>query len=352
MKERFSKMLLTSALTVLLGASMGNLSANEHDSFGYDRCFDRCYDSCDFCCDEPKFALWADFLWWDACQTGLDVAVVDNGAPGAVITDGETHFFEHRYKPGFRVGASYAIPCDCWSIDFQYTMWHPKQHHTYTAGFGGTLDATAMASWIALGALTEAKSELKTKYDLYDLVLAKTYRCGDCSKVRPYFGARFLQFRQQFTSVYTPAAGGIAPRAQWRTDLPVGGFTIGAEGKYHVCNNWSVTGRLGASLLGGRAKHHNEWFSPGTGASNGVRSEHRHHSSVITGWDAALGIAYDWCCCNNPVGVAVGYEIQDWWNMPQRPRFVDQSTGNTSVTNDDGARFTAHGLFVRAGVAF
>jgi len=214
------------------------------------------------------------------------------------------------------------------------------------------VDATTFPNWMTVSAngVTEISQELKTKYDMYDLVFAKTYRCGDCFKARPYFGARVLQFRQNFQGDVTPVAG-VHSHSLWRTDLPAGGVTIGTEGKYHVCNCWSLTARLGASLLGGRVKHHNEWFTPG-GTPNGTRTEERHHCSVISGWDAAVGLAYDWCCCGTPVGVAVGYEIQDWWNMPQRPRFVNQGIGNTQVTVDDGARFTVHGLYVRAGIAF
>lgn len=374
MKERFSKMLMTSLLAVVLGTSMSNLSADEvHSWVGQDRfsnnngCFDRCYDSCDYfnnCC-EPRFAIWADFLYWDACQDGLDVAIIDNNnLAGVTISDGETKFFEYRYKPGFRVGASYRLPCEDLSIDFVYTSWHPKQHHTYTAPLGGTLDATTIPAFYAGGSYVEAQAENKVKYELYDLVFSKTYSCGDCSKLRPYFGGRVLWLRQKFAADYIPAVAAVRSASLWRTDLPAGGFTIGAEGKYHVCGCWSFTGRLGASILGGRVKHHNQWFTDPTGvtdtpANSGSHTEHRHHCQVVSGWDAAVGLAYDWCCCGTPVGVAVGYEIQDWWNMPQRPRFVNSSGGNGAVTgaieqvtSDSNSRFTVHGLYVRAGIAF
>lgn len=149
MKGQILNMLCTSVLSVLLGASVTTLSADADDSWsGRNDCYyNDFFDSCNPCHEEPRFALWADFLWWEACQTGLDAAVVDNAPPASSITDGETNFFDYRYKPGFRVGVSYFLPCDCWSLDFQYTMWHPKQHHTYTAGVGETLDSTLLACW-------------------------------------------------------------------------------------------------------------------------------------------------------------------------------------------------------------
>lgn len=206
------------------------------------------------------------------------------------------------------------------------------------------------------GPFVEASAELKTRYDLYDLVLAKTICCGDF-RARPYIGARFLQLRQNYRATLTPLVSSeedlaAVRQTQWRTDLPAGGLTLGIGGRYQVCGAWNLTGRLGASVLGGRVKHHNQWFVPDEDDIEVSRTEKRHHCSVITGWDAAIGLAYDWCCCGNPVGLSIGYEIQDWWNMPQRPRFVLQQIGNTQVTPDDGARFTVHGLFVRLGIAF
>lgn len=362
MKGQILNILRTSALSVLLGTSVITLSAEADDGWSgrNDWSYNDCFDSCNPCCAGPRCALWADFLWWEACQTGLDTAVLDseNVDPSDFISDGETQFFDYRYKPGFRVGVSYFLPCDSWSIDFQYTMWHPKQHHTYTASFGGAANTTQLPDqFLAPGAYSEVHTELKTKYDLYDLVFAKVYRCVDCFGLRPYIGARVLQFRQNFQSEITPIIGeeeeAVAnTRTQWRTDLPAAGLTFGVGGKYQVCGSWNLVGRLGASLLGGRVKHHNQWFAPRSSNFAGSGTEHRHHCSIITGWEAALGIGYDWCCCNMPVGIAVGYEIQDWWNMPQRPRFVNQGTGNTNVTPDDGARFSVHGVFVRAGIAF
>lgn len=374
MKKCLSTLLMAGVLTASLTAGVSQLSANEsHVWADTSNCYDG-FNSCGYngCC-ESNLAIWADFLWWDACQDNLDIAIIDSsnaadsdGSSGVTIVDGETKFFEYRYKPGFRVGASYRLPCENLSIDFVYTMWHPKQHHTYTAPIGGTLDSTQLPSFFAGGAYTEANAELKTKYELYDLLLSTTY-CCDNFKARPYFGARVLWFRQKLESVLTPVSfennAGYSS-SLWRTEIPAGGITLGVEGKYHLCAEWSLTGRVGASLLGGRSKQHNQWFTPSpvettpNTASAGSHTEHRHHCQVISGWDAAIGFAYDWCCCGTPVGVSVGYEIQDWFNVAQRPRFVNSSGGNTTigaieqVTEDASSRFTVHGLYVRAGIAF
>jgi hypothetical protein len=352
MKERFSKMLLTGVLSVLLGASMSNLSADQvswdrGSTYGFDNCCDQfcgdpCwYDQCGTCCSDPCFSFAIDWLYWDVCQEDVDIAILDSDTTAATFANAETKFFDYRYKSGFRLFASWHMPCDCLSLDFVYTYFHPRFSNRFTPPLGGNLLGTVFP-FPFTGPFSEASTAVKWKYDMYDLLISKTICLCEGGKIRPYAGFRALVFRQHFDTDFFPAGGGLPSRAQWRFKFPAYGFTLGAEGKYHICGCVSFIGRFGVSLLGGTPEHHNEWLF---GTS---QFERRKHCQIISGWDGYAGFAYDTTCSCYPVDFAVGYEFADWWNTPQRARFVNLG----QVTGDSASRLTLHGLFVRGGISF
>lgn len=365
MKERFSKILLTSVLGVLLGASMGQVSADQagwsENVVVYDQSVTNNWnpgncgwsEGCDFgCCKDPCFSVAFDWLYWNIIQEDADIGIADyaGGITPSVFVNAETKYFNYRYKSGFRLFASYHLPCDNVSLDFAYTYFHPRYSNTVTAPVGGDIVSTQLPGNVGDPRYTEISTSSKIKYDMYDLVLSKTIRCGECTKIRPYAGFRALVFKQQFSSAFAGTTAGNF--ANWNLNFPAYGVTLGAEGKWCFCNNVSLIGRLGASLLGGQPKHGNQWFTNGNGATTGVtyQNEFRKHDQIVSGWDGALGLAYDTECCCMPVDLAVGYEFQDWWNTSQRPRFV--GVNGNQVTGDSASRFTVHGVFVRAGIGF
>jgi hypothetical protein len=317
MKAQFSKILLS----ILLSAGMGSVSA------------------------DPCFSVAIDWLYWDVCQEDVDIAILDSDTTATTFANAETKYFDYRYKSGFRVFASYHLPCDCLSLDFVYTYYHPRFSNRFTPPLGGILQGTGFPPIVSETPLTfrEAATTVKLKYDMYDLVLAKTICLCEGGKVRPYAGFRALVLHQHFDTSFFPPGTGAASRAQWRYKFPAYGFTMGAEGKYPVCGCVSFIGRLGVSLLGGSPEHHNEWLLLGVS-----QLERRKHCQIISGLDGYAGFAYDTTCSCYPVDFAVGYEFQDWWNSPQRPRFVNFG----QVTGDSASRLTLHGLFVRGGISF
>lgn len=327
---------------------------------------DPCWTYEPTCCEEPCVAMWADWIYWNSCQDDFDVAITNADQTNTELTNAETKFFDFHYKPGFRIGVSYRLPCSGWSLEAIWTRLHSKQHETFDPNIGGEIISTQLPNnFVRDVVYAESHSELKTKYDVLDLLFAKTMCWGDCFRVRPYGGARFLWFKQKLTTDYFIVSGGSDfDEAFWRTDLPAGGVTLGFEGQYPLCGAISLIGHFGSSFLGGQVKHHQDWHSVGDDVAqdNGTwDSERRHHCQFIGGWDASIGINYTSNFCNCPWFVSVGYEIADWWNMPQRPRFVNgvfvggeaafiNSLGQ--ITSDSGSRLTFHGLFVRLGTAF
>lgn len=306
-----------------------------------------------------NFAAAVDFLWWRACQD-LVIGVTDTGrnTQPASITDGTTRFYHFNYQPGVRISLAAEIPCSDWTVAAVYTRFHQDTHNTTTPDLGGGIWASLLPPWLPdeeNGLADEAHSSLNLKYDMVDVLFSAAKCCGNWVG-RPYAGGRFLLLNQKYEVNYKMAPGGEGQpssivTAKWRTYFPAGGLTAGYEGVYHVDCGFGVLARLGASLLGGDAKSNQQWLTSEaqpTLAQSGNRSK---HCQFIWGWDAKLGFTYDIPCDCHPIELAVGYEIQDWWNMPNQRIFSDANFPGVNISDGCG-RLTLHGLFVRVGTTF
>ena len=357
MKERFSKMLLTSVLSVLLGTSMSNLSAQD----SWERSWDQGYQDIGYCepvcCEDHNFAFAADYLYWQTVQEDFDLAIVDTNPALNVLGNASTEYFKYKYKSGFRLAAAYRFPCRDWGIGVVWTYYHPKQSKHVNPVEGGKLVSTQVPNFFngTPRSYLDSNTQNKLRFDQVDILAATSYNYGDTFKLRPYFGARLVFLKQNVYTTLDRGPGIGDDTARWRYNLPAGGVTLGVQGKYTVCGGISLIGHWGTSIVGGRVNHHSDWVDGETGLSY---TERRHHGQILGGWDASLGLGYDWCFCGTPLSLSIGYEIQDWWNSPQRPRFVNGGNGSTisgslaQVTGDSASRLTFHGLFVRAGFVF
>lgn len=150
MKERFLNLAAICALAITSGAAPAALSADD--------CYDSCYTSCNYC-DEQCVSVFADYLYWTVCPSGLNFATENTpfpiravaptgGSPiGPVVSSfdlvdpinslggSRDRHCNTKYKSGFRVGFAYHMP-DQWDLEVAYTYFHPnyKSHGRPSAG--------------------------------------------------------------------------------------------------------------------------------------------------------------------------------------------------------------------------
>lgn len=387
------------------GGIYGPYSAGRSD-FGFYGNGDGCNPCCEprnDCCS--RFAFGIDYLYWDVNQTGLDVARTTVGTPpsssGACCGDcsstcqTETEFFKFKSRSGFRVGVSYQLPCwDDVSLNFIFTYYHPRVNKKFhnekinslcpgqeamiqtttdiidigpnpLSGCNGAVVPGGFLRWNSPDSVVE--SRIKLKYELYDLVLSKNFGGCDCWTLTPYIGARVLWLREALRNtiegsyLVTPTSTpGIFAETSyvWKQQIPAAGLTLGVHAQFCLCGSLNVIGHFGASVLGGKSKWHDNYF-PFNSMESATHKERAHHGRIVTGWDGSLGLGYDWNFCSCPIRLGVGYEIQDWFNIPERVRYFNKNITtdainpiSTAQTSDGNGRFTVHGLFVRLAFAF
>lgn len=334
----------------------------------------------------------------------------------------DTGFFKFQSRSGFRVGVSALLPCwDDISLNFIYTYFHPRVKRSFhiprpcsnqevmlqlttdvinvgASPIGGCDGAILPDRRFQFDQQDSVvRSRVKLKYELFDLVLSKNWECG-CWFLTPYIGARVLWVRESLrnniagtwfkpgpppgplplfaaemsSSDADPFMDGVAELGDppigtlissaygfaWKQKIPAAGLTLGVYARYSLCCEWSVTGHFGLSVLGGKVKYHNNYY-PFTSLGSPTVQYRAHHAQIITGWDGSLGLSYDWDFCVCPIRIEAGYEIQDWFNIPERVRYFNKnittdvaSPLSTAQTSDGHGRLTVHGLFVRLGVSF
>lgn len=341
MRDVFLTGLRAAAVALALGYSASSLSAYYPD---------------DCCGGEPCAYISGDVLAWSACQSGLDYAVSDNGrgvAGSAAVLDARSQRVEFGWQAGFRIHASYRLPCDCWSLEATYTHWNIANDDHADAPLGGILHAVQYPNNIAGGRFaSSARSHVRLNYNTLDILLAKTFQCADsCFAFRPYGGARILWFRENVRTDYSGLNfAAVGDFAKWETNFTAAGAALGVRASYPICDGYHVIGHLCGAVLGSDPEFRHHWhLTPPFDANTNSDLKERNRECLVMGeWDASLGIAYDWCPCGWDIKLAAGYEIVDWWNAPRMGRFATIEP----TRSDDNGRLTLHGAFFRAGVAF
>ena len=383
------------------GSSSGaeNLTWDEHRNSNYTWegtwdstgcCQTSCGSSCNWCLGD--FRIFGDFLYWELCQDNTDFAIRARNVSGPTALDAFTSedsdgivplWFQgcynirtvsSKYKPGFRIGGFYSHPgCNGWDFGIVYTQLHSHYCNRAIAKASGELILpTQLPSFTDTLELTTrdfitnspvAHSKLRFHYDMLDVILTTSYDNGGSLTWQPYVGARFLEIKENWNVSYAFAAGssssfslpfsGVFGSSKWHSKIPAGGITFGINGSVNFCGCWSAIGRLGVSCVGGTVKQRtrlNACFGTSSTTSSLAPTQvTRKRCAVLTGFEGALGLAYNLQLCRWGIQFAAGYEFQNWYNVPTP---IEHGSIVPGIQHNSSSHFTLHGLFVRAGVAF
>jgi hypothetical protein len=258
-------------------------------------------------------------------------------------------FGEYDWDPGFRLNAYYQSDCSGWDANVAFTWFSSEldERHTWVIGDYAMLRTDiggATAGEAAEPPSEPVNGEIYTftnDLDYYTVDALLGHRCCVCPgfEVRPYGGLRVLSVEQNSVQDL-----GVDADVNHRHDIEFQayGLTGGVETKCTPCNcfcdDLSLYGKVGGSIVGGDKDHHYRAITTSTGA---VTTSTTFNGSCHTsfGYELALGMTYDHCVCDKWVSLGVGYEMTHWTNV-----------GNPIVNTNES--LTLHGLTVRGSVTF
>lgn len=337
-------------------------------------CMNMSYDEC------GKFVGFADFLYWQAAQDGMEYAAV---IPGGLISlvhktgsgksgpqiIGSAKVVEQKfdYIPGFRIGFGYQSPGNEWVTSFSWTRLEQTQTSSVSdAGFGVIPIAEPAAVLVDIigesngsggfdGRLSDrAVSKWKFNFNAFDLKLGKVYCFSSCAYVHSYLGVRGASIRQTQDIVYegfvikkVPAIATTSKKCNFYGAGPL----FGVDTKWMFAQDWSLVSGFSAGLIYGRFNSNVtpilEQLPAEFSVSLQANRKHRLRPMV----DGNIGINWNTTFCDQYVfDVEVAYEAQYWWNQWQAP----QSTLFGAVSNGDSPKgdLVLQGLTVRFGILY
>jgi len=244
-------------------------------------CQERCIDrSC-----MNGFFLSGEYLYWQVCQDGLDIAGSGSSYPGNI------KHVDFNWTSGFRAGLG-GQWCDDWAFEAAYTYMRPKGsvtvsddqvHPIWIPEFSAESFCTRITDEmgerrrsvaVTIAEFTKAKSKVKFDYNLIDVELRRNIACSPCFHFEAIGGLQggileqrnsakfagnfFYQSEDDLGSsnVVDPEQA-IAPieiESSQKWKFSGGGIRVGGAGEYRSCSGFLLFGASRYNLLYGNSK--------------------------------------------------------------------------------------------------
>ncbi|MFO0811295.1 MAG: Lpg1974 family pore-forming outer membrane protein [Gemmataceae bacterium] len=289
---------------------------------------------------KPAFLTSIEYLLVRPRRRGNDYAIVDpNGAN--LTPEGRIKSVGFETDSGLRASVGYRSPSG-WEVLFTYYYLHSGDANTVAAPAGGLLYATLTRPGLVDQAAFAA-ADTSLNLQVYDLEAARTFHADDSLSFRVSFGPRIASMGQDLNAYYFGGdATGTAVRT--RTEFDLGGVTAGGQAEWLFGHGLRVYGKSRASLLYGQFTNTLRETDNGGLTLNADVSE--HYSAAVPVIELGAGLAYEY----KGLRVAVGYEVQNWFNVIDSPAFTnDFAEGKIGRRKSD---LSLEGLFFQLGLTY
>lgn len=317
--------------------------------------------------------VYGDFIYWKAVQDQIQyAAVLKGGVQGIIAAFSSTPvqlstdftFIEpcFEYKPGFRIGADYAISCMNLDIELAWTRLHQNVCSRISDPNRGIIPLTMLAS-SALGFINgevsefgfarEARSNWQLHFDVVDLQIGSCY-CLNYVSLHPFIGVKYASINQSQKIEYIGFAIEEVPinlRPSKKNNFYGVGPSLGFASAWEFCSHWSLTGGVGTALLYGKFDANERPLAVFEDNFITVKAWNSKKYRLRPVIDANIGLNWDTCFCNCfNVELGIAYELQYWWNQWQALPSVlgGLLTGGNSPQGD----LTIQGLTASLAISF
>lgn len=267
--------------------------------------------------------------------------VVPGDATGLVPT-GSIRSLNYDLQPGVRAELGHRFGESGWEAYFGYTYFHSTAFESLRAPAGLTLFPTLTKPGLTNTVLF-ASSEADFEYNAYDILFGKRFAVDEHFAIRMSGGFRFASLRQSFSAFYD----GLDARAAAVTaDSNFQGFgpIVAGEAVWVGWKGFHLYARASGGLLTGRSD--NPLIETNNKGKTTYANTAYEIRKVVPMASAGFGAGWQY----RTVTLRVGYEITNYFNAIDQPRFVDDIGVGKIVTRP--SNLSLEGLFVQVGLAF
>lgn len=323
-------------------------------------------DSCSYGCDRQcSIEIGAEFLYRKVCLDEFNWAFARTETTEANVTSIDLSYERLCLddEPGVRAWLGFQpAGKESLGIYFGYVYLSGSKNDSIQQSFGNTIGTTVMHYGLfqESAGFTDIAVDWRNQYHEGEVVLGSSAFCGKNHVFLPYFGAAGIYLEQKFAlDLSDPdlVFAGDAGAVDWESQYWGVGLRFGSHYKYQLGSCLAFIGRFNASLLVGENKFHNFqsviFSSEAEELRLNISGKNKCH--VVPGYSLGAGFAIEPEICGCTLSLRVGYEFNEWYNIPKHRTFSGESTVDGEVAYSDSASnrtWGSHGLFAGLSFAF
>lgn len=302
-------------------------------------------------CCPPKVCgrgfIEGEFLYWRAYRGGLDRCVSFESSEkkenGEVVSrcKGKRNDPHFEWRPGYRVGVGF-LSNRCWDIAAYWTDFHSRtdekhrstdqhrsgdQHHRSSAQHRSSDQEPSCAQ----------RQRWELDFQVVDLLMGYKLCMNSCFNFRPFIGVRAVKIEQTVKACRSKSLPFSIVGEHHKEKFCGVGPLLGLEAKVKLRCGFSLYADAATSILYGNnnVNFRNCDRFKGRASSSRLRQHLNGYQAVF---DAAIGIAFESCFCNNMrLILKLGAEHHGYFDF--------NHLGSHEDLNLDGGTFSAAIVF-------
>ena len=247
-----------------------------------------------------------------------------------------------RPAPGVRASLGYRLPGLGWDVGFAYTYFTATDEFGTAAPPGALLYPTLTRAGLTNEAQAAA-AHARLTLNIYDITAGRTLDVDEAFRVRLFGGVRLATIGQDFSATYVGRDADFA-NVDIQSRYDGYGPIFGAETGLGFGNGLGLFGRMTGGLLTGTMRNPLiETNNAGATVYTAVGDRFALTVPVLT---LGVGINYEY----RGFFLRAGYEVTNFFNLFERPTFVDSFAEGKFVRQSAG--LALDGFFVQLGLSF
>lgn len=230
----------------------------------------------DFCCTcnpcecQYEWFLSSESLIFNTCEDGLPIGTQVDTIPstdGITQVDSRVKSFHPNWDMGFRLGAGFSNPCNCWGAEIFWTNFSTHSHRHLTNQSSFTAEGSPISffrpAWgnalffFSSSALNDTEARWKLNLNILDLQVGRSFHISECISLRPIVGVRAAWINQSFrmTNISNnPVSGNpiVLQDLHMRSNYEGVGIKSGLESEWELGCGFHIYGSVAGSILYGR----------------------------------------------------------------------------------------------------